>query len=72
MSIQAQVEQIMQSALARAELERLCARLALFERDVEEAERLTGQPWRRGRVILEQARARLAWSAAGEAEGETA
>jgi hypothetical protein len=27
---------------------------------VAEAERLTGQPWRRGRAILEQAPARLA------------
>jgi hypothetical protein len=35
-------------------------RLTQFERDVMEAERLTGQPYHRGRAILEQARARLA------------
>jgi FAD synthase len=52
MSIQSQVEQIQRFALAHA-------RLALLEGDVAEAERLTGQPFRRGRTIIEQTRARL-------------
>jgi hypothetical protein len=48
-----QVEQIMRRALAHA-------RLALLERDVADAEILTGQPFERGRTIVAQARAWLA------------
>jgi hypothetical protein len=47
-----QVEHIMRRALAHA-------RLALLVGAVAEAERLTGQPFQRGRAIIEQTRARL-------------
>jgi hypothetical protein len=59
MSIRSQVERIKYLALAYAELERLCARLELFERDVADTERLFGQPFKRGRTIIEQTRAQV-------------
>jgi hypothetical protein len=59
MSVRSQVERIKQLALAHAEVERLCARLALFERDVVDTERRFGQPFKRGRTIIEQTRARI-------------
>jgi hypothetical protein len=65
LSIRFQVERIKQMALAHAELERVCARLALFERDVAEAEDLTGQPFQRGRTIIRQTRARIERERAG-------
>jgi hypothetical protein len=37
-----------------------CARLELFERDVMETERLFGQPYQRGRTIIELTRAQIA------------
>jgi hypothetical protein len=52
MNIQLQVEQIQRRALAHA-------RLSLLERDVLQAERLTGQPFQRGRTLIKQTRARL-------------
>jgi hypothetical protein len=53
MNIQLQVDRVKRHALA-------AGRLALFEADVLEAERLTGQPFRRGRAIIAQARTRIA------------
>jgi hypothetical protein len=44
---------------ARAELERLCARLVLFERDVADIERSFGQPYQRGHAIIRQTRAQI-------------
>jgi hypothetical protein len=52
LSTDAQVAQIKRHALARA-------RLVQFEVDVAEAERLTGQPFERGRDIIAQARTRI-------------
>jgi hypothetical protein len=60
MSIRSQVERIKQLALAHAELARLCARLAQFECDVVETERHFGQPFKRGRIIVEQTRVQIA------------
>jgi hypothetical protein len=59
MSIRSQVERIKELALAHAELERLCARLAQFEHDVMETERRFGQPFKRGRGIIERTRAQI-------------
>jgi hypothetical protein len=55
-SIRFQVERIKQQALAHAELAALCIRIARFERNVREAEDLTGQPFKRGRTIIQRTR----------------
>jgi hypothetical protein len=55
-NIRLQVDRLKQQALAHAELVALCARLAQFERNVREAEDLTGQPFKRGRTIIQRTR----------------
>ena len=57
--IEARVELLRQQVLARAELANDRAKLADFEERVRETEDLWGQPFQRGRAIIQRTRPRL-------------
>jgi hypothetical protein len=57
--IEARVELLRQQVLARAELANDRAKLADFEERVRETEDLWGQPFQRGRAIIQRTRATI-------------
>lgn len=57
--IEARVELLQQQVLARAELANDRAKLADFEERVRETEDLWGQPFQRGRAIIQRTRATI-------------
>jgi len=57
--IEARVELLRQQVLARAELANDRAKLADFEERVRETEDLWGQPFQRGRAIIQRSRATI-------------
>ena len=55
------VELLKRQVLTRAGLVDLCAKLAEFERSVQEAEDFTGHPFERGRAIIHHTRVSIQW-----------